>query len=192
MTFEARCCSLGFVALLGTSALVGCDQALLSASARANESEAGTRPERSLLERQRFDAALGALEKAVGPSRQVLAFEARREALSIQVLSVMNKEQVVEFRFRNGKLSGPEPVELRGTGSLSHNLFPLELERLEVIPELVATAVEHIDAEHGKAERVLLRRNLPESTDVRYRVYVQSPLWSGQFDADERGEPLEG
>jgi hypothetical protein len=74
---------------------------------------------------------------------------------------------------------------------LENNLFHLELKSLEVVPKLVDTAVQRIDAEQGRAERVLLRRSLPESDDVRYRVYVASPAWSGQLDADERGAPLD-
>lgn len=180
------------MALLGLGSLFGCDQALLSATARANANDAGARPGRSLLERERFDAALAALVKKVGATRQVLAFEAERKEFHIQVQSATNEDEVVEFRFRDGNVSGPEPVELRGSGRLASNLFRLELGELELIPELAGTAVERIDAEHGQVERVLLRRNLPESKDVRYRVYVESPLRSGQLDANERGEPLEG
>ena len=52
--------------------------------------------------------------------------------------------------------------------------------------------VEFTDEEYRGLYRdlVLVRRNLPDSEDVRLRVYVTSPRKSGYVDADHTGAPL--
>ena len=47
-----------------------------------------------------------------------------------------------------------------------------------------------IDAENGSVDFVLVRRNLPDSDDIRLRVYVKSPRRNGYLDADQTGQPL--
>jgi hypothetical protein len=37
-----------------------------------------------------------------------------------------------------------------------------------------------------------VRRNLPESEDVRIRVFVDSPRRAGHLDGSADGQPLEG
>ena len=47
-----------------------------------------------------------------------------------------------------------------------------------------------IDAENGSVDLVLVRRNFPDSDDVRLRVYVTSPRKSGYVDANGDGQIL--
>jgi hypothetical protein len=62
--------------------------------------------------------------------------------------------------------------------------------KLDAIPALAREAVRRVDPDSGSVERVLVRRNLPESSEVRMRVYVASPRWSGHLEADHNGQPL--
>ncbi len=142
----------------------------------------------SLLSEETFAPALKALrEKADG---KVLRLEIRPRELLLQAEDKLNPGGVVELHYRDGKVSDPEHATLRGKGQLADNLFDLGQVSLEELSELTRSAIERVDPESGSVELVLVRRNLPESTDVRVRVYVQSPRKSGYLDADQSLSPL--
>ena len=97
---------------------------------------------------------------------------------------------MLELHYRDGKVGEPEHATLRGKGQLADNLFELDDVKLDAISQLTREAVRRIDPENGRVELVLVRRNLPDSDDVRMRVYVSSPRQSGSVDADHLGQIL--
>jgi len=133
--------------------------------------------------------ALTALKTRIEPSDSVLSIEVFPERLLIQVRA--GADQVVAYEWDTEELDGPLPVVLRGRGTLSSNLFPLSTVDLSAIPELVRAARARVDPEHGEVTRILIRRNLPADDSVGMRVYVASPLKSGQVDADASGRPTD-
>jgi hypothetical protein len=142
----------------------------------------------SLLSTENLQPALAALRaKATG---KLLRLEIRPRELVLQAEDGRTPGGVVEYHYRDGKVGEPEHAALRGKGQLEDNLFELAEVQLEGLPALTRAALEHVDAESGVVELVLVRRNLPESDDVRVRVYVQSPRQSGYLDANRALEPL--
>jgi len=142
----------------------------------------------ALFSRERLAPALSALRaKASG---KLLRLEIRAKELILQAEDPKNAGGVLELHYRDGKVSEPEHATLRGKGQLADNLFDLSDVKVEAIAELTRLAVQRIDAENGSVELVLVRRNLPDSDDVRLRVYVASPRQSGYLDADRSGQPL--
>jgi hypothetical protein len=97
---------------------------------------------------------------------------------------------VLEYTMSGDTFGEPRPAELRGTGELETNLFPMRNLALERIPELVTAAATQVDPEAGKVTRVLIRRQLPNTDAVRFRVYVDSPRVSGHADFDSNGNPV--
>ena len=119
-----------------------------------------------------------------------LRIEVRPREIVLQAEDAANPGAVLEYHYRDGKVGEPEHATLRGKGLLSDNLFDPSDVKLEAIPGLSREAVRRIDPEHGSVDLVVVRRNLPESSDVRLRVYVSSPRWSGHLQADHNGQPL--
>jgi hypothetical protein len=119
-----------------------------------------------------------------------LRLEIRARELTLQAEDAGSPGAVLELHYRDGKVAEPEHATLRGKGQLSDNLFDLSELKLEAIPELAREAVRRIDAENGSVDMVLVRRNLPDTDDVRLRVYVKSPKKDGYIDADQSGQPL--
>ncbi len=142
----------------------------------------------SLFSHERLAPALTALREKVGS--KLLRLEISPREVSIQAEDPTSPGNVVELHYRDGRVSEAEHATLRGKGQLSDNLFDLADVKLQSLPELVRAAVERVDAENGAVELVLVRRNLPESDDVRLRVYVKSPRQSGHIDADRTLAPL--
>lgn len=121
---------------------------------------------------------------------KLLRLEIRGHEITLQAEDTSNPGAVLELHYRDGRVGDAEHATLRGKGQLADNLFELEEVKLDAIPQLTREAVRRVDAEHGRVELVLLRRNLPDSEDVRMRVYVSSPRRDGYIDADRNGHPL--
>ncbi len=142
----------------------------------------------SLFSRERLGPALSAL--GAKASSKLLRLEIHPRELIVQAEDPNNAGSVIEQHFRDGKPSEVEHATLRGKGQLTDNLFRLSEVNLEAIAELTRLAVQRVDPENGSVSLVLVRRGLPESDEVRLRVYVTSPRQDGYLDADKNGRPL--
>ena len=129
------------------------------------------------------------MRERLGESASVLSIEIFPARLLIQVANA-NRDGVVAYEWSREQLRGPLPVELRGPGTLSSNVFSLSSVELANVPDFARAARLRVDAEHGEVTRVLIRRNLPIDDSVVMRAYVTSPLRSGQLDADAAGRVL--
>jgi hypothetical protein len=121
---------------------------------------------------------------------KVLRLEIHAHELVLQVEDPGSPGSVLELHYRDGKVGEAEHATVRGKGQLADNLFELEEVKLDALAALTREAVQRVDAENGNVDFVLVRRNLPDSDDVRLRVYVSSPRRSGYVDADQRGQLL--
>jgi succinyl-diaminopimelate desuccinylase len=177
------------IVALATSA-AACDERA-GRAARRTDAVADAMPAGpSLLDRSQMDRWIGVLRARFGPSARVLSLDARAQKVAIQVADSRNQGEVLEYAVTATGLSEPIRAELRGKGDLDTNLFLLRVAALERLPEMVSQATLRVDAAEGKVERVLLRRQLPQSNDVRFRVYVESPRVSGQADFEASGRPV--
>jgi succinyl-diaminopimelate desuccinylase len=175
---------------------------VLTTGAAACEQRAGTGPRRtdavadampegpSLLDRAQLERWVGVLRARFGPSARVLALDARPEKVTIQVADSRNQGEILEYGVTPSGLSDPLRAELRGQGDLDANLFLLRVAALEKLPDLLNQAALRVDGAEGKVGRVLLRRQLPQSNDVRFRIYVESPRISGQADFEANGRAI--
>ena len=142
----------------------------------------------SLFSNETLSPALRALRsKADG---KWLRLEVRPREIVLQAEDPGTPGAVLELHYHEGRVSEPEHATLRGKGALADNLFDVGEVKLETIPQLAREAVQRIDPEAGSVELVLVRRDLPDSDEVRLRVYVQSPHRAGHLDADHNGRAL--
>lgn len=176
--------------LLATLALA-CNQSQTGSGRSRSEAVASASQEMSgpsLLAADVLQPALQALRtRADG---KWLQLEVKPRELVLQAEDAGNPGAVLEYHYRDGKVSEPEHAVLRGKGQLADNLFDPSEVRLDAISALCREAVRRVDPEGGNVDRVLVRRNLPESAEVRLRVYVESPRFSGHLDADHSGQAL--
>lgn len=181
----------GLALILSCLALASCDQGKDKTGHSRSDAVASASQEMSgpsLLSSDRLEPALEALQAKAGG--KLLRLEIRARELTLQAEDASSPGAVLELHYRDGKIGEPEHATLRGKGQLSDNVFDLSELKLEAIPELAREAVRRIDAENGSVDMVLVRRNLPDSDDVRLRVYVRSPKRDGYIDADRSGQPL--
>lgn len=178
------------VTALGSSALAGCAESSPPNRSRSDIVTGAADSGPPLFEREPLERFLGALGSRVGADARVLSLDLREHRAVVQVEDPSRPGRVVEHELVAGALKEPRLAELRGSGDLSSNLFPLREVALKRVPELVTRATTEVDAEQGKVTRVLVRRHLPKTDAVRFRVYVESPRLSGFVDFDQSGNPV--
>jgi hypothetical protein len=151
----------------------------------------------SLLDAEPLERALDALTRAIrrgdaSVEIELLELRASADRLVLQAADPTLTSRVLQWEYVQGEVKGPSVVELRGAGKLEENLFPLESVYLKAIPRLCSIAVDHVDPQDGRVSHLIVRRNLPFSQDVRFRLFVDSPRRSGLLDANRFGHPLLG
>ena len=144
----------------------------------------------SLYQADALQEAVAALSQRAGRPVNALRLVVEPYQMLLQAQDPVHPLSVHQFEYRNGAVSGPVPVRLEGEGQLEDNLFPLGSVKLAAFPDMVQRAARHVDALNGKVKRLVVRRDLPRSKEIRIRVYVASPLLDGQVDADVRGRLL--
>ena len=130
------------------------------------------------------------LRTRAGGGVRVLSLDVREHGVTAQVEDSGRPGEVLEYELDSEKVTEPRRAELRGTGELAQNLFPLRDVAIDRIPDLTTLAATQVDPEAGKVVRVLVRRQLPHTDAVRFRVYVESPRLSGHVDFDASGNAL--
>lgn len=145
----------------------------------------------SLLGASALTKAMSALLVQIGGHAQVLQLLVYPDHVVVQAQDPVHPERVLQYEYRAGMVGKPQQVLLKGKGTLEDNLFPLEDAKLDVIPALAERAVSKVDAKNGKVEYVILKRDLPVDMDVKYRVFVKSPIRDGYVDADKNGKLVE-
>jgi hypothetical protein len=177
----------------GVALLVGvatstsaCEQTSRGTERRSDSVTGAATDAPSMLERAEVKRWVAALSSRVGKAR-VLVVDVQPERVTAQVEDSAHPGQVLELTVEGERISEPERAELRGSGDLATNLFALQDAALDKLPELMTAAANQVDAQQGKVTRVVLRRHLPQTDALRFRVYVDSPRLSGQVDFDANG-----
>jgi succinyl-diaminopimelate desuccinylase len=188
--FFEKIAALGVLALVALSLCATACENTTNATERRADAVTNTAPSApSYFERGEVKRWLATLHARLGSAR-VLVLDLHEHELLVQAEDAAHPGQVLEYAFEPGRALEPVRAELRGKEELGTNLFGLKDAALEKIPDLVALAVAQVDAESGKPSRIVVRRQLPQTDAVRFRVYVESPRLSGQSDFDANGTPL--
>lgn len=109
------------------------------------------------------------------------------EYVIAQVQDPNTPANVDEFMFRDSQVSDPNPVKLFGEGDLESNLFSAGDVNWGAVPGLVAAALQQINIEGGQVTHIHISRNLPFTSDIQIRVFVDGTRQDGYLDADAKG-----
>jgi hypothetical protein len=188
MTSAAPLARRAVLLVLVAASVVGCNQ-------RAIESwlSQGDGPEAagSLYGETQYTRAMAELRKRVPSPIQVLSLLVYPDHAVLQAQDPAAPKSVLQYVYRGGAVSPPVPVKLLGKGKLEDNLFPLESVKVAALPRLVRDAKVKANMPEGLVSRVLLKRDLPETLDVRFRVFVTSQRRDASFQADQTGQLID-
>jgi len=187
------------VRALRTAAVLACGAVVVTGTAGCNQraveswlsqSEPATDGP-SLYSDAALGAAFGTLKKQIPSPIHALSLLVYPDHLVLQAQDPTSPKNALQYVYRGDAVSTPVPVKLLGAGKLEDNVFPLEAAKVDAIPKLVRDATARANIPEGSVSRVLLRRNLPESMDIQFRVFVTSQRRDATFDADQSGRLLE-
>ncbi len=174
--------------LLASALLAGCNQrAIESWLTKSDAPEVSG----SLYSQAAFTRAMSELRKRAPSPVQVLSLLVYADHAVLQAQDPAAPASVVQYVYRSGTVAPPVPVKLLGTGKLEDNLFPLSAAKIAAVPRLAHDAKAKANIPEGLVSRILLKRNLPESMDIQFRVFVTSQRRDAYFDADQTGRLLD-
>jgi hypothetical protein len=168
--------------------LAGCNQRAIESW--LSQTDAND-PTPSLYGDTTFAKLLTEVKKRVPSPVKALSFLVYPDHAVLQAQDPASPTRVLQYVYRGGIVTEPVPVKLMGTGKLEDNLFPLDSAKLDAIPRLSREAQGKANIPEGSVARVLVKRNLPESMDIQFRVFVTSQRRDATLDADQNGKLLE-
>lgn len=174
------------VVLLCALALLGCNQRAIESWLTEGQSNGP-----SLYQDEPLGQALATLKKKLPGPLQVLSLLVYRDHLVLQVQDPALNERVLQYVYRASAVEGPATVKLLGTGKLEDNLFPFDAAKVTAIPRMVKDAQARANIPEGNVARVLLKRNLPDTMDVQFRIFITSQRRDAAFNADQDGKLLD-
>ena len=185
-------------ACTGAIALAAC-----SVSTTGSDTQA-TRPDEApadlLHEPGSAAAAVAAIEKQVGAapaqSTQILLYP---EYMDLKAQDPTIHEHIDEYEWRDGSVSGPEPVHLSGPqADTDASLFPTSAVRWRDLPDIVhnvearARQQQPIRIEDARASYVIVERSTSSADDgrVKITIYLDGPRRSGRAELTASGDIL--
>jgi hypothetical protein len=144
----------------------------------------------SLLEPGRLGEALNSLLSPLPSPVRILTVKALHQQVIVQVQDAADPARVAEYRFRDGRATGPSAVTLLGQGKLQDNLFPLQAASPQVAAEVVRTVNAEYQAQGLRIRKLVMIRNLPRSRDIQFKVFLDGPDGVLLVKADKSGRLL--
>lgn len=188
--------SFALSVLILALAVLGCRN-LNKRSTSYNNNNRGTNnsPTRTvdenLFEQGKMKEVVAMFEKEVGggPIR-ALQFTVYKTFSTLQAQDPNKPENVDEYTYRNGKVE-KRPVKLYGSGKLEDNLFSLSDVNIDAVSTLFDEAqnqVKEKDIEGAKDPYMIIKKNLPFTNKVIWRVYMSGTRKNLNMEADVNGK----
>jgi hypothetical protein len=134
-------------------------------------------------------AAIRGLTTALGYTPQFVAIGLYGSYAIFRVRDRDKPGNVDAYTWREGALSGPEPVSIRRE-EVAARAFRLRDVAIDAVPRLVARA-ERVDIEDPEVGGVIIERGFGDNAPPRFLVNVSGPRESAQLRADARGRVTE-
>ena len=187
--------TIAFTAL-GALTLAACSVSTTGSDSQTTAPE--DRPVDLLHERGRAAEAIAAIEKQVGASpaqsTDILLYP---EYMDVKAQDPTILEHIDEYEWRDGSVSGPEPVHLSGPqADTDASLFPSSVVRWRDLPAIVsrveaqARQARPIRIEDARASYVIVERSTSSADDgrVKITIYLDGPRRSGRAELTASGD----
>lgn len=147
----------------------------------------------NLFEEGKMKDVVAMFEKEVGTnSIRALQFTVYKTFSTLQAQDPNKPENVDEYTYRNGKIE-KRPVKLYGGGKLEDNLFSLSdinIDAVSTLFEEVQNKAKELEFEGGKDPYMMIKKNLPFSNKIVWRVYMTGTRKNLYVEADANGKIL--
>jgi hypothetical protein len=128
--------------------------------------------------------------KITGPVR-LFAVEVYPDFVEAKIQDPKRKEHVDAYELRDGRVGDPVPVKfminIPTAKDLDGATFDLATVDFAAVPKMTKDAPAQLKMEGGHVTNMILKRDLPFSQDVRWRVYVSGARGDGSVEYDAGG-----
>jgi hypothetical protein len=177
-------------------AVLGCRNLNRRSNSNNNNYNRRTPPtqtvDENLFEQGKMKEVVAMFEKEVGGTVKVLSFTIYKNFSTLQAQDPNKPENVDEYTYRNGKID-KRPVKLYGSGKLEDNLFPLSdlnIDAVATLHEEAQNKAKEKEVEGAKDPYMIIKKNLPFSNKVIWRVYMSGTRKNLYMEADADGKVL--
>jgi hypothetical protein len=127
-------------------------------------------------------------EKLRGPVR-IRKLTVLSDIVIAEIQDPKKKSNVDRYQLRDGVVADGEPVRLHESpaAKLDEALVDIDSVDFAALPGIVADAVRRLSIEEGRVSLASLKRGLPFTREVRWRIDVEGPRRSGSVQYDTAG-----
>lgn len=144
----------------------------------------------NLFEQGKMKEVVEMFEKEVGGQIRVLSFIIYKNFSTLQAQDPNKPENVDEYTYRNGAIT-KRPVRLYGGGKLEDNLFPMSDVNIDAVPTLIEeiqNKAKETNLEGAKEPYIIIKKNLPFSNKIIWRLYLSGTRKDIRIEADASGK----
>jgi hypothetical protein len=141
--------------------------------------------------------AVGAFQKKIGGPIKALSVEIEREGMTLKAQDPKNPQNVDEYKYVKGFVTGPTPVRLNLLEkNVDQTLFNLDEIDLGATAKVATGALERAQIEGGKIKRMTIERALSIATGmtksgtVRWTIEIEGTRENASAVADGKGNIL--
>jgi hypothetical protein len=180
--FVAACCLFMFI-------LLSCRQETQQPTANTGIVQSNAEPTAPAVIYQGTAAleAANKIKEKIGKPVKVLDVNIAPTYLTIDAQDPKDPKKISHYEYRNGTVSGPTPVDLSEEIKLESRFFSLDEVNLAGVANVVQAAKERLQIDGGEVQGMDIRRNLPDSKEIRWHVGVKGTKKTGFVDTDEKG-----
>ena len=133
------------------------------------------------------------LQKAIPGRVMIDELTLYRDSATLDIQDPKRKENLDRYKYRDGKLSLPQPVKLSGDytqADLDAGMFPLESIDFKLIPSMIEDAKTRLKMPDGKVTVLTCKRGDPDFNqfDVRWHIGVSDARHTGSVEYDLKGK----
>lgn len=164
----------------------------------------------NLFEGDNAAKAAAMIKEKVGAEVKVIRAEIRKDKMEITIQSPKNPKDIDKYEFKNGTVSGPEPVQVISMGDLTMTGDKYQTTNIDeigwtAIPATIKEAIALSELENADVDLVSMAYEHPTHTTPKvegertkplnqvtlvftWRLFVQAPRGRKDFWADKNGK----
>jgi len=155
----------------------------------------------NLFEGDNAAKAASAIKSKVGSDKvNVISVELRKSEMVITIQSPKNPKDIDKYTYKNGTVTGPEPVQVVSMGDL--NMTGDKYDTTDIgdigfaaVPATVKQAIEASQLENAQVDLISMDDEVPDGGTIgksrlvlKWRLFVESPRGRKDFWADKNGK----
>lgn len=145
--------------------------------------------------------AASAIKTKVGADKvNVISVELRKDQMVVTIQSPKDPKDIDKYTYKNGSVTGPEPVQVIQLGNLSMTGEKYDTTEIgdigfTAVPDTIKQAIDASKLENANVDLISMDNEVPDGGTIgksklvlKWRLFVESPRGRKDFWADKNGK----